>query len=199
MVIIRPRGGDFLYNDDELNVMLADIEACKANGADGVVLGCLTPDGQVDAASTAKLVKAAKQQELDITFHRAFDMSSNQSEALEVLIHLGVPRVLTSGGQPSALQGAEVLAALVKQAAGRVSIMAGGGVTASNAAELQALGVSELHSSAKRKHHSVMQFRPPQLTMSSQQAPCDYEWNVTDQQEVTKILAVLHCPGISAA
>ncbi|KAF6266704.1 copper homeostasis protein cutC [Scenedesmus sp. NREL 46B-D3] len=196
MVIVRPRGGDFVYDEDELNVMVDDIAACSVNGADGVVLGCLTPDGQVDAASTATLVQAAKHHELDITFHRAFDMSRDLSEALEVLISLGIPRVLTSGGQPTAMQGADVLAALVKQAAGRISVMAGGGVTADNAAELQALGVPELHSSAKRKHHSVMQFRPPQLTMSSQQPPSDYEWNMTDDQQVKSMLMILSCPGL---
>eukprot|EP00775_Hariotina_reticulata_P013722 gene13722-13844_t len=189
MVLIRPRGGDFVYTEDEMAVMKSDISVCARLGADGVVLGCLTVDGQVDMQLTGQLLAVAKHHGLDVTFHRAFDMTRELSEALKDVIQLGIPRVLTSGGQQSALQGADTLRALVVQAAGRVTLMAGGGVNSSNAAWLMShTGVSELHSSAKRRHQSPMLHKPSHMSMCSAAAPSDWEWNATSQDEIRSIL-----------
>lgn len=126
--MIRPRGGDFLYSDSELLVMLEDISACAQLGVAGIVIGCLTPDGQVHEAQLKRLMSACLHHGLDVTFHRAFDMTRDLAEALEVLAANGVPRVLTSGGRAAAVEAQGVLAALVVQSAGRVSIMAGAGI-----------------------------------------------------------------------
>ncbi|KXZ45563.1 hypothetical protein GPECTOR_53g149 [Gonium pectorale] len=124
-------------------------------------------------------------QGLDATFHRAFDMTEHPLTALDDLVSLGIPRVLTSGCQPTAMQGAETLAALVARAAGRISVMAGGGVTAGNAAELVRLtGVTELHSSAKRRQLSPMTYRRPGMSMAAPRPAQDYEWNVADEEAV---------------
>ena len=113
-VIIRPRGGDFLYTPSELDIMEEDIQAARQAGADGVVFGCLTPEGELDKPAMQRLMKAA--QGLSVTFHRAFDYVKSPAKALEELIDMGVNRVLTSGQQPVAIKGAALLADLVKQA-----------------------------------------------------------------------------------
>lgn len=148
MVIIRPRGYDFLYADDEMDVMIHDIGIARDEGADGIVIGCLTPEGRVDAERCGRLVAAADP--LDITFHRAFDMARDLPEAMEEIILLGIRRILSSGGQADVPSGISVLAQLVRQAAGRVAIMPGGGVTEDNIAEIVRLtGAREMHLSAR--------------------------------------------------
>src|SRR5690348_7558857 len=109
-VIIRPRGGDFLYSEDELEVMREDIRMAKDLGADGVVIGCLTPEGDIDRGRTEELIKLARP--LNVTFHRAFDMCCDANQGLERLIALGVDRVLTSGQEASCIEGCELIAAL---------------------------------------------------------------------------------------
>jgi copper homeostasis protein len=164
-VMIRPRGGDFLYSDTERAVMRADIEAAKHAGADGVVLGLLRPDGTVDEEATHELVALAHP--LPVTFHRAFDMTRDAPEALEAVIRTGCARILTSGQHPSALTGAAVLQQLATQAAGRIEIMAGVGVSAQNAAQLAQTGVDALHLSGKSAQPSGMIYRRPNITMAS--------------------------------
>lgn len=164
-VMIRPRGGDFLYNIADLSVMLADITIAKQLGADGVVLGLLHEDGTVDEMSTAQLVEHAKP--MGVTFHRAFDMTSDPSEALEAIIRTGAERILTSGQQPSALTGLPLLGQLVAQAKGRIEIMAGAGVTEDNAPVLRAMGVDALHLSGKQIVESEMKFRQSRVSMAS--------------------------------
>lgn len=161
-VLIRPRGGDFLYDEAETAVMLRDIAACAQAGADGVVIGALDADGDVDAALCRRLMDAAGP--LDVTFHRAFDAARDRESALEAIIAIGCKRVLTSGGAPSAPQGADALAQLVRRAAGRIAIMAGGGVNADNVRELVARsGVSECHGSAGGERRSGMRLRRTDL------------------------------------
>ena len=123
-VLVRPRGGDFVYSPLEVAVMRHDIEVAKAAGAAGVVFGVLTADGTIDREQMANLTELARP--LSLTFHKAFDQVRDQAAALEVLMELGIDRVLTSGGQASAIQGVETLAMLVEKARGRLSVMAGG-------------------------------------------------------------------------
>ena len=120
-VIIRPRGGDFLYSDTEIAVMLRDIETARNLGADGVVLGCLTADGAVDVGAMRELMRASAG--LSVTFHRAFDVCRDPFEALEQIVSLGCQRILTSGQQPSADQGVALLKELQQRAAGRIVLM----------------------------------------------------------------------------
>jgi copper homeostasis protein len=161
-VLIRPRGGDFLYDDVEAETMLRDIEACARAGADGVVIGALDADADIDIALCRRMIAAAGG--LDVTFHRAFDAARERTAALETIVELGCRRVLTSGAASSAPQGADVLAQLVRQAAGRIAIMAGGGVNADNVRELVARsGVSECHASAGAERRSRMHQRRTDL------------------------------------
>ena len=147
MCMIRPRAGEFCHDLFELRGMQASIEEARELGMDGVVLGVLDARGHIDVRAVEKLMASAVG--LDLTFHRAFDLAPDASEALEELVELGVKRVLTSGGAPTALEGAERLASLVEQAAGRIVVMPGGGVRAQNLTELRkATGANEFHSSA---------------------------------------------------
>ena len=184
MVIIRPRGYDFLYSGDEMEVMLHDIRAARDLGADGVVIGCLTAEGRVDKERCARLIEAAGP--LDITFHRAFDMTRDLSEALEDIIALGIRRVLSSGGKPDVPSGAGNLAGLVKQAAGRISIMPGGGVTEDNIAEIvKATGAREAHLSARDTVRGGMTFRNPHCSMGTFSKPNEYEWREASAEKIS--------------
>ena len=175
MVIIRPRGYDFLYSADEVQVMLHDIRVARESGADGIVIGCLTTDGRVDTKLCERLISAAG--EMDITFHRGFDMSRDFGEALEDIISLGIKRILTSGGKPDALIGISVLSNLVRQSAGRASIMPGGGITETNLARiLQSTGAREIHFSARESVRSAMQFQNPNCSMGTFSKDHEYEW-----------------------
>jgi len=161
-VLIRPRAGDFLYNDFECEVMLRDIEACAALGCDGIVIGALDAEGRVDQARCQALVSAAGR--MGVTFHRAFDMVADQAQALETVIGLGCERVLSSGGRASAVEAAVQLRALVAQAAGRVVVMPGAGINARNISALaRATGAREFHASAKRALPSGIRHRQPGL------------------------------------
>ncbi|GIL63860.1 hypothetical protein Vafri_17723 [Volvox africanus] len=192
MVIIRPRGGDFLYTEEEELVMLEDIRQAKVCRADGVVFGCLQSDGTIDMGATGRLLRQAQILDLDVTFHRAFDMTPDPVQALDDLISVGIPRVLTSGCHATALQGADTIAELVRHSAGRITVLAGGGVTPANAAELvRQTGVTEIHSSAKSRHVSKMSYRRPGLSMASSQPPNDYEWNVADADIVQQLVKAL--------
>ena len=143
-VMVRPRAGDFIYSDREIADMCATIESMLALGAHGIVAGALTGSHEIDIDATAALVSAAAG--TPFTFHRAFDRAVDQSAALEQLIDLGVTRVLTSGGAPTALEGSARLRVLVEQSAGRIAILAGGGVRESNVADVVSrTGVHEVH------------------------------------------------------
>lgn len=157
-VLIRPRAGDFLYSELECETMLRDIETCVALGCDGVVLGVLDAEGDVDMPRCRALMAAAGR--LGVTFHRAFDLSRDPMRALEDIVELGCERVLTSGAQTSAIEGAALIRDLVTQANGRLTVMPGAGVTVQNIAALAAAtGAHEFHASAKRQLPSGMQHR----------------------------------------
>ncbi len=166
MVMIRPRGGDFLYTALELAVMRADLQVAKQVGADGVVFGCLTARGDVDLVRTRELARLARP--LAVTFHRAFDMTRDPAAALEALIALGVDRVLTSGQEADSVRGRVLLAALQRQAAGRIVVMAGGGITPENVQEVvRETGIAEVHLSARAVVRSAMRYRNARPAMGS--------------------------------
>lgn len=143
-VLIRPRSGNFVYSTEEIQQMISDIGFCRSAGANGVVIGILHPDGSVNLEAMRLLIAAA--QGMSITFHRAFDRCSNPHQALEDIISLGCNRLLTSGMQDTAPQGQALIAELVKQAAGRIIIMPGSGVTTENINSLAAAtGAREFH------------------------------------------------------
>lgn len=189
-VMIRPRGGDFLYTETELAVMRADILLAKAAGANGVVLGILRPDGTVDEPQTRALVDLAAP--LPVTFHRAFDMTRDPLEALEAVIRTGAVRILTSGHQQTAQAGLSTLRQLVQAADRRIEIMAGAGVNAQNAHSLLAVGVDALHLSGGRQDDSQMIFRQPAVSMASS-LPGEYEYVEADAD---KIQAVVQQAGL---
>ena len=143
-VLIRPRAGDFVYSDEEIDLMIREVETAGIIGVAGIVTGALRSDHTIDIVQTRALVEAAAG--LPVTFHRAFDSTIDTSDALEQLIDLGMTRVLTSGGAPTALEGADVIAALVNQARDRISIVAGGGIREHNVSDvIRRTGVREIH------------------------------------------------------
>lgn len=147
-VLIRPRGGDFVYSDDEFACMIRDIHECKRQGVDGVVIGALTPEGDIDVTNCRKLIEAAG--DMQVTFHRAFDRCNDPKKALEQIITLGCTRLLTSGQQESAQEGVNLIKELVAQADGRIIIMPGAGVSENNAKEIMSTtGVQEIHGSLR--------------------------------------------------
>ena len=155
--IIRPRGGDFFYSDAEFEIMKTDVQICKELGCNGVVIGILHADGKVDKERCKALVDIASP--LGVTFHRAFDRTYDPIKALEEIISLGCERILTSGLRPTALEGADLIAALIKQANSRIIIMPGSGVRANNIIEIaESTGAIEFHSSARKDAHSKMQY-----------------------------------------
>lgn len=165
--IVRPRGGDFLYTDEEYDIMMKDVLLSKQLGCDGVVIGLLEKDGRIDVKRTTKLIEAAYP--LEVTFHRAFDRCKDPFEALEQLIQIGCTRILTSGQQPSALNGIDLLTQLVKAAAKRIVIMPGSGVRKENIRELaQKTGAVEFHSSLRRKQKTKMDFIHPAFAGSEE-------------------------------
>jgi copper homeostasis protein len=143
-VMIRPRGGDFVYAADEIDAMIEDIDRARPLGIAGIVTGALRSDGSVDVESMRRLMSPASG--MPVTFHRAFDIVANWTEALEQVIDLGAGRVLTSGSAATALDGAVAIAKLVEQAGERVSIVAGGKIREQNARDVIArTGVREVH------------------------------------------------------
>ncbi len=188
-VMIRPRGGDSLYSDEEFQTMLADIDYAREAGATGVVFGILTADGRVDVERTRLLVERAEG--LETTFHRAVDMTENYAEAVEAVIATGCKRILTSGGYDKAIDGIDNIARAVEVAAGRIEIMAGSGVVASNAEALASIGVDALHFSAKRMVLGGMEYRNPRISMGGSAAVDEFSLRVVDEDEVKKILTLI--------
>ena len=185
-VIIRPRGGDFLYSKAEVRAMLYDIEMAGKLGVHGVVFGCLTREGDVDAGLLKRLVEAAAP--LSVTFHRAFDVCRDPFAALERLVDCGCDRLLTSGQQPDALQGIPLIAELVKRAAGRIIVMPGCGVRPENIAQIESrTGAAEFHTSARSLVSSAMIYRSPNVSMGSLFIN-EFEREQTDRRKVADCL-----------
>jgi len=190
VVLIRPRRGDFLYSPADLAAAWRDVEAAREAGADGVALGLLDADGGLDRERTAALVELARP--MNVTFHRAFDLARDRAGVLEELVELGVERVLTSGGAPDVQAGEEELRRLVDLAAGRIVVMAGGGVRAGTVARLvEATGVPEVHLSARGMEPSGMRYRNPGCDLGSGRIPGEYELARTDPEVVRATVSVL--------
>jgi copper homeostasis protein len=187
-VIVRPRGGDFLYSDTEFRSMLADVAQLRAMGVAGVVVGCLTADGDIDEERMAALVEAAGP--LAVTCHRAFDMTRDASAALEALVRCGVGRVLTSGQRDAAVEGADLLAALVRQAGDRIVILGCGALDPGNIAGVRAkTGLVEMHFSAPKEVPSAMRYRNPDVGMGGTDLDREYRNTVTDPALVAATMA----------
>jgi copper homeostasis protein len=193
-VLIRPRGADFLYDDVEFETMLADVKYCIAAGCDGIVIGILKADGTIDKERCAQLIKPAKEAGLGVTFHRAFDMCADQLQALEDIIALGCERILTSGGKSTAMEGSRNIAELIKKANGRISIMAGSGITEINAADLVLFtGVQEIHGTLQTRVKSKMRYNNDHIVMGSSYGD-EYAIDVTSADRVRETIAKANSP-----
>lgn len=187
-VIIRPRGGDFVNTEAEFGAMRRDVAAAKDAGASGVVIGLLTPEGEVDLPRTRALIAAARP--LTVTFHRAFDMARDPYAALEALLALGVDRLLTSGQEESALAGMDLIAELVRRAAGRLIVMPGGGVTPRNVGRiLSATGAREVHVHIATLVDGPMRYRNPHCFMGGALRPAEFARSVTTADDVRALRA----------
>lgn len=189
-VIIRPRGGDFLYSPLEQEIMLHDIKVARQLGADGVVFGCLTAEGDVDMAAMKKLMNAVG--DMNVTFHRAFDMCKDPFKALEQIIELGCTRILTSGQESNAVKGIPLLKELVKQADGRIIIMPGCGVNPGNIKQIaEETNATEFHFSGRSSYESDMIFRNPKVSMGGTVKIEEYQRDITNPEIVKAALAEL--------
>ena len=188
-VMIRPRGGDFLYSEAEFSIMKEDIRLARYLDADGVVFGLLNANGTVDRPRTAELVRMARP--LGVTFHRAFDMTADPFRAMEDLISLGVDRILTSGQSDSALQGAPLIRQLVEKAAGRIIIMPGHGIKENNLAEvIMETGASEFHLYLPKQVKSNMTFIREEVKMGKP-GISEYEMTLIDAERVRNAAAII--------
>ncbi len=186
-VMIRPRGGDFLYSDEAFQIMIQDITLCKSSGCDGIVLGLLTSSGNVDKERSRTLIEYAYP--LGVTFHRAFDRAKHPFQALEDIIEIGCERILTSGQKPKAIDGVELISQLIQKADDRIIIMPGSGVNAENIKELSnKTGAVEFHSSASMMMKSKMQFENELMSEKLQRIAINEE----EVQSMSNIIKTLN-------
>ena len=189
-VIIRPRGGDFLYSELEQEIMLHDIRVAKEIGADGVVFGCLTAEGDIDTPVMRKMMEASEG--MSVTFHRAFDMCRDPKKALEEIIELGCQRILTSGQEATAEKGIPLLAELVKQAGDRLIIMPGCGVNPKNIRHIaDETGAQEFHFSGRNSKESGMVYKNQKVSMGGIVKIEEYQRDVTNPEIVKAAYAEL--------
>ena len=189
-VMVRPRGGGFVYSEAERDVMRRDVVAARELGTDGVVIGGLRPDGTVDLALVRSLIEAA--QELPVTFHRAFDLTPSLAESLDSLADAGVQRVLSAGGASTALDGATALAELVRQAGSRLVVMAAGGVREENVRTLVSVsGVREVHVRLTRLTHGREQPARRDLRLRRPLPEDEAAWEETDEQRVRSFVSTV--------
>lgn len=188
--MVRPRSGDFLFTSDEVDMMCDEIQFFRESGVNGIVIGALTEDANLDIKAVRRWVDSAKG--LGVTFHRAFDLVNSFHSTLEVLIDLGCERVLTSGGRSTAFEGIDNLKSLVAQADGRISVMPGCGVNQQNAKSIiDATGAGEIHLSAKVSHPSKM-LAPKHKVVMGTNASIDSYRDITDAQIIQNIVAKLN-------
>jgi copper homeostasis protein len=196
-VMIRPRGGDFFYTDDEIGIMRHDIKVAKELGADGLVLGILDTEANVDAKRTGELVELARP--LTVTFHRAIDMSRDLFLALQTLIDLKIDRVLTSGGEQTAIEGKQIIARLVRDAAERIAVMPGSGIQEQNVRQLIAeTGAREIHVGLSAAFASPMRLRNEKVSMGTVKDREYQRFRVTEER-VKRLVAAASSDGAATA
>lgn len=184
-VIIRPRGGDFLYNETEFEIMKSDIHFCGKTGCNGIVIGMLHQDGRVDKERCSELMQIAHQYAMGVTFHRAFDRCVDLFQAMETVIELGCERILTSGGYDTAIEGADRIRSLIERAGKRIVIMPGSGITPDNVLELiQKTGAKELHGTFRSRCQSLMQYRNENLSCPEE----EYGLLLADAEKIKQII-----------
>lgn len=187
-VLIRPRGGDFLYTGADFEIMKSDIYYCAEAGCDGVVIGMLCPDGSIDKKRCRELVQMAQMYSMGVTFHRAFDRSNDLFQAMEDCIDIGCERILTSGGYNTAPEGAEVIRQLIEKANDRIMIMPGSGITPENAGDLiRKTGLQEIHGTFQSLYPGKMQYRNTKLSSPED----EYNAGLPDAEKIKKILNLL--------
>ena len=188
--IIRPRGGDFLYSDDEFAVMQHDIVALKEMGINGVVIGLLNADGTIDTGRSSQLIELARP--LEVTYHRAFDVTADPFRSLDDIIGLGVERLLTSGQEPSVLEGVELIAELVRRAGDDIIIMPGAGITEKNLLRImRETGAREYHLTGSAPVLSKMEFRNERCFMGKALYPPEFSLKVTDADKIRNCVQLL--------
>lgn len=188
-VLVRPRYGDFLYTEPEFSILLEDVVMFRRLGAEGVVVGCLTAGGELDLERMKRLREAADG--IHLTLHRAFDMCRDPKKALEESVSIGVDTILTSGQRNSCAEGAKLLGELVSQAAGRLEILVGGGVTPENLETLaKATGSKSFHMSGKKIAESGMKYRNAEVNMGIPGLG-EYEIFRTDEKKIAAAIQVL--------
>jgi len=189
-VLIRPRSGDFLYTDNEFSVMRRDIDMAGELGADGIVTGILNSDGTIDTERTAVLAEYATP--MSLTFHRAFDLCRDPKKGLEDIIAAGAARLLTSGQAKSALDGSVMIKSLIKDAAGKIVVMPGGGIDEYNIALLAAgTGALEYHLSGRRQRESAMTYRRKGIYMGDPRLQSEYTLKSADAERIRSVIMIL--------
>jgi len=189
-VLIRPRGGDFVYSDTEFDIIRRDIDLCGEAGVDGIVTGILRSDGSIDIERTQRLIELA--QPMSVTFHRAFDMCSDPVRGLEDIISAGASRVLTSGQKNKAPEGSELITRLVKLAGKRIIVMPGSGLDESNIAAIaRATGAFEFHLSARNRAESNMTFRKEGIYMGGFPDINEFSRRIADPEKILNIIKIL--------
>lgn len=193
-VLIRPRFGDFLYSEDELEQMCEEIKMFRELKADGIVIGALTPDGDLDTEKLGRLMDCAGG--MNITLHRAFDMARDPYESLDTAIRLGFGTILTSGQESGAPAGSALLGKLYRQAAGRIDIMAGSGVRKENIHTIYGeTGILCYHTTGRRGVlDSGMRYRKSSVSMGLPSLS-EYEIWQTDEQEIRECAQIVHSLG----
>lgn len=185
-IMIRPRGGDFLYSSYEFHAMKRDISQCQRLSVDGVVFGILNADGTIDKKRCKELID--KSRPLKVTCHRAFDMARDPFEALEDCIEVGFDRILTSGGQSRAIDGVDLIAELQKRAAGRIIIMPGSGVNEETVAEIvNKTQVNEIHFSAMSHRDGGMAYRNEQIAGMGSEQGAEFKLRIADPEKIRKM------------
>jgi copper homeostasis protein len=188
-VMIRPRGGDFCYDNYEFHSMKRDISQCQKISVDGVVFGILNPDGTIDKKRCKELIEKARP--LKVTCHRAFDMTRDPFEALEDCIEAGFDRILTAGQQAQASKGAELIGELIKRAAGRIAIMPGSGVNENTVHDIVSKsGAREIHFSATAFRESAMQYRNEKIAGMGSDEGTEFKLRTVDPARVRAVRAI---------
>jgi copper homeostasis protein len=189
-VIIRPRGGDFMYSDIDYDIMRRDIDICGESGADGIVIGVLQADGTIDVERTAKLIELASP--MEVTFHRAFDMIHDPFSGLEDVITAGAKRILTSGQKNHAHEGSELIRQLIDRAHNRIIIMPGGGINISNIEKLaRTTGACEFHFTGRKTIDSSMIYHKEGISMGGHPGIPEFSRKIADVKTIKGIIDIL--------